>query len=191
MLLCLYSTWSTGIVVLLIAQCKIFPPTDATNATEESSCAILYTKGVEAYLENRFEDCVVHLEAAIQIYRIYIKKLQNCRITCTEEAEQSDPLYSIDVENLRFYEKAIRNTLCLVKCGKKDNVFTSQLNRETIQVFENRKPYEYLHICYYQVSVSTWSTLLISFVNLYCVGVKKERFYNYLRVGFAVVYKII
>lgn len=152
MLLCLYTTWSTGIVVaLLIALCSLC--TDASNATEPS-CAVLYTKGVEAYLENRFEDCVVHLEAAVEKYRAYIKKLQNCRISCTEEAEQSEPLYPIDVENLRFYEKAIRNTLCLVKCGKKDNVFGTQLNRATIQVFENRKPYEYLHICYYQVSVA-------------------------------------
>lgn len=121
------------------------------NVTATESCALLYEKGVEAYLENRFADCVTHLEAALEKYNTYTKKVQNCRLTCKEEAEQSDPIYPVDIENLRFYEKAIKNTLCLIKCQNKSDLFNMHLNAETNELFQNRKPYEYLHICYFQV----------------------------------------
>lgn len=122
-----------------------------TANDDETSCTTLYERGVQAYLEDRYEDCVTHLEAAIENYRKYTKKLQNCRILCKEAAEDSEPLYGVDVEDLRFYEKTIRNTLCLIECQKKSELLGFYLNAATSEVFENRKPYEYLHICYYQV----------------------------------------
>lgn len=145
----LCTTWSAAAFTLLITQFLV----DASNTTATESCAVLYEKGVEAYLENRFEDCVAHLEAAVEKYRTYTKKLQNCRLSCTEEAEESEFLYSIDVENLRFYEKAIKNTLCLIKCQKNSDIIAVRLDSATVDIFENRKPYEYLQICYYQVRI--------------------------------------
>lgn len=118
------------------------------------SCAVLYKKGVDAYLENRFKDCTESLEEAVQKYRSYSKALQNCRLKCTEEAELSESLYPADIENLHFYEKTLRNTLCIIKC-RKSNVHisnTSTLDPDTEQLFEDKKPYEYLHLCYFQVS---------------------------------------
>lgn len=156
-------TWSTVVFALLLITGVV---TDTTNTTTTESCSVLYEKGVEAYLENRFEDCVTYLEAAIENYRTYTKKLQNCRLLCKEEAENSEPLYSVDVENLRFYEKAIRNTLCLIECQKKNDVFDFYLNTATTEVFENRKPYEYLHICYFQV-MNDCQTMMSLVLKLY------------------------
>lgn len=143
------STWSGLAFVLLTTQVVA----GTLNVTATESCAVLYEKGVDAYLENRYEDCVTHLEAAINSYRVYIMKLQNCRLSCTEEAENSEPLYTVDLENLRFYEKAIINTLCIIKCQKRHHIYNFNINLATTEVFENRKPYEYLHICYFQVWV--------------------------------------
>lgn len=129
------------------------------NTTE--SCAELYEKGVDAYLDNDFERCVSNFEAALALYRSYTKKLQICRLRCAEEAELSEPLYHVDIENLRFYEKAIRNTLCIIKCKEKSEIFGAyNIDKETESLFENRKPYEYLHICYFQVSADTNNCLL-------------------------------
>lgn len=149
----LWSTWSAcAFAALLVWRGG---PALASNSTAPAeSCASLYRRGVEAYLENGFGDCVAHLEAAVEAYRGYTKKVQNCRLACAEEAERAEPLYPVDVEDLRFYEKAVRNTLCLIRCQKKSDVFALHLDRETSQVFEDRKPYEYLHICYFQVKRS-------------------------------------
>lgn len=148
-------TWSpVAFALFLVTRVATAAETaaDATNATATTeSCAILYERGVEAYLDNRFEECVANLEAAVESYRAYTRKLQNCRILCKDEAENSEPLHTVNVEDLRFYEKAIRNTLCLIECQKKSRVLDFYLNRATSDVFEERKPYEYLHICYFQV----------------------------------------
>jgi hypothetical protein len=125
------------------------------------SCVHLYEKGVEAYLDNRFDLCVVYFENAVQKYRDYTKKLQNCRLKCHQEAQLSEPLYPVDVDNLLFYERAVKSTLCIVKCKRahKDTFVNSNINKEAEKLFEDKKPYEYLHICYFQVifNVSKYS----------------------------------
>lgn len=124
---------------------------ELVNNTE--SCVHLYEEGVEAYLENRYADCVENFEKALHKYRSYKKKLQNCRLKCKYDAELSEPLYPVDVENLLFYEKAVKQTLCIMQC-KKDNPELSgifNINPETEKLFEDQKPYEYLHLCYFKV----------------------------------------
>lgn len=121
------------------------------NSTK--TCETLYEEGVRAYLDNNFEECVGRFEESIEKYKLYSKSVQNCRLKCKDEAELSDWLYTVNIDDLRFYEKAIKNTLCIIKCKSDDNVFAKyNLNHEVEALFENRKPYEYLHICYFQVS---------------------------------------
>ncbi|XP_044257307.1 prolyl 3-hydroxylase 1-like [Tribolium madens] len=138
------------VVYAVLLSCITHVHTDGENITE--SCMYLYEKGVEAYLDNRFNACIVHFENAIQKYRDYRKKLQNCRIMCKEEADLSEPLYPTDIDDLLFFEKAVKNTLCIMRCKKvyKDNFFKFNVNKETEKLFEDLKPYEYLHICYFQ-----------------------------------------
>ncbi|CAH0562145.1 unnamed protein product [Brassicogethes aeneus] len=121
-----------------------------TNSNE--SCVRLYEKGVEAYLDNDYQECVENFEEAVQKYQLYKKVTNNCRLKCKQEADTSDPLFRVDVENLLFYERAIKNTLCIMHCKTENaDVFNgTQMNFETEQLFEDQKPYEYLHICYFQ-----------------------------------------
>ncbi|XP_057671498.1 cartilage-associated protein-like [Diorhabda carinulata] len=120
------------------------------NATE--NCVQLYEKGVEAYLENSWEDCVTYFEEAIVKYRKYRKQVSSCRLKCRNDAELSEPLYPVDLENLLFFERAIRQTLCIIKCENENkNILENyNVNLETGSLFEQQKPYEYLHICYFQ-----------------------------------------
>ncbi|PNF23098.1 hypothetical protein B7P43_G09122, partial [Cryptotermes secundus] len=55
------------------------------------------------------------------------------------------------VDDLQFFEKMIRKTLCLLKCNKhnpKDGLHG--LPKSVLKEFEDLKPYEYLQLCYYQ-----------------------------------------
>lgn len=140
---CLYTLLNAYLLAHVFAE--------QSNVTE--SCVLLYEKGVEAYLENRFSDCVVNLEKALTKYHLYRKKLQNCRIKCKNEAELSEPLYPVDVENLLFYERAVRQTLCIIACENEnpDIKENYNVNPDVESLFEDQKPYEYIHLCYYQV----------------------------------------
>lgn len=124
---------------------------DNKNITQ--TCTHLYEKGVEAYLENNYPDCVTNFENALEKYRDYTKKLAECRLRCRQEAELSEPLYPVNVDNLLFFEQTVRTTLCIFVCKRefKSTFFKAYLNPETEKLFQDRKPYEYLHICYVQV----------------------------------------
>lgn len=113
----------------------------------------LYQSGVDAYLENNFSGCVGRLEASLEKYREYRQKIVACRQMCAMDAELFEPLYPVDVENLRFYEKTLRGTLCLIKCRNGDELLsrTATISPDTEKIFEHRKPYQYLHLCYFQV----------------------------------------
>lgn len=129
------------------------------HSNSSESCVKLFEQGVEAYLENRFEECVTNFEKSIDKYRTYRKKLVNCRLKCKNEAELSDPLYHVDIENLSFYEKAVRQTLCLIQCENEslEIMENYNVNNDIEKLFEEHKPYEYLQLCYFQVRISTCS----------------------------------
>ncbi|KAF5305804.1 hypothetical protein FQA39_LY09140 [Lamprigera yunnana] len=122
------------------------------NVDLSEECLTLYQEGVQAYLENNFEGCVTKLEEGLKYYSTFTKALKNCRLKCKQDAELADPLYSVDVEDMHYYEKTIRNTLCLIKCRKSQPglALSSSLRPETEKIYEERKPYEYIHLCYYQ-----------------------------------------
>lgn len=126
-----------------------------TDKVEKSeTVAELYEKGVEAYLEERFPKCVEYLEQALQTYRSQTRNLQNCRLKCRHDSDTSEPLFPVDIEDLKFYEKSIRNTLCIVNCRVKNvgNDGNMYVGSDLHSIFEERKPYEYLHLCYYKVN---------------------------------------
>ncbi|CAH1153591.1 unnamed protein product [Phaedon cochleariae] len=144
---------ATCILLSLVLNVYFLAPvfSDQINATD--TCVQLYEKGVEAYLENNWEDCVKNFEESLEKYRRYRKILQNCRLKCKTDAELSEPLYPVDIDNLLFYERAIRQTLCIIGC-ENDNpeiLKNYNVNAEAEKLFEEQKPYEYLHICYFQM----------------------------------------
>lgn len=125
------------------------------QSNSSGSCVQLFEQGVEAYLENRFEDCVTHFEDSLKKYHGYRKKLLHCRLKCKNEAELSEPLYHVDIENLAFYEKAVKQTLCLIRCENENPeiIENYNVNNEIAKLFEEHKPYEYLQLCYFQVQL--------------------------------------
>ncbi|CAH1158417.1 unnamed protein product [Phyllotreta striolata] len=141
---------TTCIISLLLLNCLYaHVRTNDANVTETS--VQLYEKGVEAYLENRWEDCVDLFEKALSKYGKYRKKVQRCRLLCKNEAELSEPLYPVNIDNLLFFERAIRQTLCIIDCENDDpEILDNYINLETGNLFEEQRPYEYLHICYFQ-----------------------------------------
>lgn len=73
------------------------------------------------------------------------------------EAEGWQPFYPENIEDLHFYEKKVRETLCLMKCNQdyKDIANKQKINRLPVDIerkFIEHRVYEYLHICYYQVT---------------------------------------
>lgn len=83
--------------------------------------------------------------------------ITNCRRKCRIKAEGTPPIFPENIEDLHFYEKKIKETLCLLTCNNEyreivgSNVL-KMLPRETEQKLLNNGIYEYLHICYYQVT---------------------------------------
>lgn len=146
---------TTCIITLLFLNVYTLAHVQTNEANVTETSVQLYEKGVEAYLENRWADCVVYFEKALGKYRKYRKKVQSCRLKCKNEAEFSEPLYPVDNDNLLFFERAIRQTLCIMECENDDPEILENyiVNMETGNLFEEQRPYEYLHICYFQVSI--------------------------------------
>jgi leucine proline-enriched proteoglycan (leprecan) len=72
---------------------------------------------------------------------------------CHAEADESLPMDPRNIDDLQFFEKMIRKTLCLLKCSKHNpKGGLNGLAKSVVEEFEELKPYEYLQLCYYQVS---------------------------------------
>lgn len=116
----------------------------------------LYDIGVEAYLENNWRDCITYLETAVHEFRVYRHALINCRVQCTFELERTEPYFDSNIEQMQFYDLITRRALCLGKCHnkllRKQYLPPFYLHRSYRERFINKKPYEYLQLCYYKVS---------------------------------------
>ena len=80
----------------------------------------------------------------------------SCRRQCRKDATGFEPIFPESVEDLHYYEKKVRETLCLLKCNQdyRDVAGSQSLKRPSKNTEAKYKaliPYEYLHICYYQV----------------------------------------
>lgn len=79
-----------------------------------------------------------------------------CRQKCRAEAAGSAPIVAEDIEDLHFYERKVRETLCLMKCNQDYREIAGagalkRIPRVTEKKFVDHAVYEYLHICYFQV----------------------------------------
>lgn len=115
----------------------------------------LYESAVEAYLNEEWDECIKRFTKALHGYKIYKQTLIKCRRNCAMEAEGWQPFYPENIEDLHFYEKKVRETLCLMKCNQdyKDIANKEKLKRLPVDMerkFIEHRVYEYLHICYYQ-----------------------------------------
>ncbi|XP_066996710.2 prolyl 3-hydroxylase 1 isoform X2 [Anabrus simplex] len=135
------------VVLISILVVEIRADTNKDNL----SCEKLYFQGVEAYLEERWDDCIGFFEKAMKEYNTFRQMTIDCRSRCQYEAEAAPHMAPYDTENLHFYETLIKKTLCILKCKK--NVFkerSSSIAAGADKAFSIYKPYDYLHLCYYQ-----------------------------------------
>lgn len=90
-------------------------------------------------------------------YKIYKRMIVNCRQKCRVEAAGAPPIFPEDIEDLHFYEKKVKETLCLLMCNQEyleiaGSKELKTLSRDIEQKLIDNRVYEYLHICYYQVN---------------------------------------
>lgn len=81
----------------------------------------------------------------------------NCRKKCRIYAAGTAPIFPENIEDLHFYEKKVRETLCLLTCNQEYREIAGSkalkmLPRDIEQKLVERRVYEYLHNCYYQVN---------------------------------------
>jgi len=143
-------------VFVLLCVC-LFVKTRVSGETvgEEThkSCDVLYREGVEAYLDERWQDCIDSFERGVSEYRTLKQNTVNCRIECHSEADESPFMGPKEIDDLQFFEKMVRNTLCLLKCSKYNpKGGLNGLPKDVQKEFEQLRPYEYLQLCYFQVS---------------------------------------
>lgn len=117
-----------------------------------SSINETYKKGVDAYLGERWSECIIQFEDVLHLYKLYRSTTINCRQKCSSQQDISNIKYNI--EDLKVFEMFIKRRNCLIMC--KENSFHDlkldiEVNDDTLEDLQNRKPYEYLHMCYYQM----------------------------------------
>lgn len=115
-----------------------------------------YQDGVSSYLANDWSGCVENLELAIKGYQDFYAATASCRIQCSGVARQVAPFFEDDIDDLQFYESAVRRTLCLIKCKRLLMPTLPEffhMNKWSQDVFITRKPFTYLQLCYFRVSV--------------------------------------
>jgi hypothetical protein len=150
------------ILSLVVNLVNGLEPTNDTIAEIQSQNTFIdyYEDGVQSYLENRFKDCVTNLERAVDHYRQYYHLLTQCRVECGYKMSRERPFFPFNHDNLQFFDKILKRTLCLVECYDKIYVDGVKYPRhlEISKFYKNafrfRKAYEYLQLCYFRVSIT-------------------------------------
>lgn len=112
-----------------------------------------YNNGVKAYTGERWSKCIEHFEDALHLYKLYKSVVTNCRLTCNSQGYQSH--IKENIEDLAMYERFFIRRDCLNKCqenGFSDMHLNSTIRDSTVFHLEMRTPYEYLHVCYFQMN---------------------------------------
>lgn len=131
----------TFIFLVLSYQC---------NCEVKTNYDVSYKRGIQAYLENRWEDCINYIENSLILYKNYRSTLLNCRYKCHSFIDNE--LDRSEVKDLfGFYELIIKNAYCLIKCEKYYFKNRPSTKKEVDIDFENKVPYDYLQLCYFKM----------------------------------------
>ncbi|CAG9796583.1 unnamed protein product [Diatraea saccharalis] len=128
------------LIAIVMAECKI------------SSIEKAYSKGVSAYTGERWSECISQFEEALHLYKLYRLIIVNCRLKCKSQPYQS--ILNTNIEDLKIYEKIFMNKNCLHSCQEKDLPVGHEdikLDEKILTYMQTRKPYDYLHVCYFQM----------------------------------------
>ena len=113
----------------------------------------LYQAGVEAYLDEYWQQCIDKFTAAVTGYHAAVAGTVACRRRCSEmkisdlvpEPEKGTPQQ--DVDEMRVFSRLLSRTRCVIRCKRPQHV-----DAQAYTLMDNMRPYEYLHLCYFQAS---------------------------------------
>ncbi len=111
--------------------------------------------GREAYLSNDWQECALNMEKSVKSYNEFSEIMLACQESCRDL--KFDSLLDLaENDDLKFYEKKIRSTLCLIQCKnlklgvQKSSQYASEATKA---LFESKEPYNYMQLCYHQVMI--------------------------------------
>ncbi|KAJ2947894.1 hypothetical protein O0L34_g9684 [Tuta absoluta] len=110
-----------------------------------------YQKGIDAYKGERWSECIKKFEESLHLYKLYKSITGNCRLNCN--SKQYETQVKDNIEDLQFFEKYFNMKNCLKVChefGFEDVNLQNDISDFTLHNMQTRKPYEYIHMCYYQ-----------------------------------------
>lgn len=139
--------WSALLLLLVVTASTASSDPDAAEAQQDF--VQLFDDGKQAYLDEAWSRCIEKMRGSIDAFKAHKKALVRCRIGCKREAEIVEPLSRVDVEDLQFFDKKVRTTLCLLRCSKENNV--KFYKQKVLEEHERLAPYDYLQLCYFQV----------------------------------------
>ena len=108
----------------------------------------LYAVGTRSYLDNDWDNCIKYLEKSLEKYNHYKKSMVRCKLKCSDLGKTLKHSFQNNVEDLHFYEKMVKTTLCLLKSCEHLKL---DIHKDVLKSFNERAPYEYLQLCYYKV----------------------------------------
>lgn len=127
----------------------------ATSADPTKSYDILYNEAIEAYLDENWDQCVARMNEAIEDFHFYKDAVVGCRIECMRARSEKD-LISPQLEDMKLWERMIKQTLCILKCKKRILRDRAEIVDKTVmESFDILKPYDYLQLCYFKVLITS------------------------------------
>ncbi|XP_050666455.1 cartilage-associated protein-like [Leptidea sinapis] len=112
----------------------------------------VYQKSIAAYTKERWSKCIEYFEESLHLYKLHKTTLINCRLKCKNIP---NVIVKENIEDLKIYEKIFKTSQCLQQCTDegfdKINMY-SNTSDDILSDMQQRKPYEYLHICYFQMN---------------------------------------
>lgn len=132
---------------LILIPCFSIGSTETT-----ASIGKAYEKGVAAYSNEQWSECITQFEDSLHLYKLYKSVIGNCRQKCNNR--KYDPITTENIDDLIVFEKFFRRRDCLTKCHDKmfgELKIENNPDDKVLDNLKNRKIYEYLHICYFQM----------------------------------------
>lgn len=125
-----------------------------SNCLKLSLIEKTYDKGIKAYAGERWSECISQFEESLHLYKHYRGMILNCRLKCNTRNYVSK--IKENIEDLMIYEKLFNKRNCLNECREKvfeDAHLHKHLEEFVLHNMQARKPYEYLHMCYFQMNM--------------------------------------
>ncbi|CAN8004319.1 unnamed protein product [Ixodes hexagonus] len=102
----------------------------------------LFTSGVEAYLDERWDECVRNMENAFALYADHMDTTVRCRRNCGTANDQA----IADCSRFELYEALANEAACLENCMRGWQLVS--VSEDTRRALKERIPFHYLQKCY-------------------------------------------